>query len=51
MSRKVYKAPVSDLDDLKVRITNAIANVDGDMLQQVRKKMEYLLDVVQYVPP
>ena len=35
-----------DIDDLKQRIHNAIATIDGPMLQQTWQEVEYWLDVL-----
>jgi hypothetical protein len=43
----VYKTKVRDINDLKQRITDAIATVDEAMLEQTWMETEYRLDVLR----
>jgi hypothetical protein len=42
----VYKTKVQDINDLKERITEAIATIDKPMLEQTWMEIEYRLDVL-----
>ncbi|KFM56922.1 hypothetical protein X975_13708, partial [Stegodyphus mimosarum] len=42
----IYRRRVSNIDDLKVRITTAIASVDADMLAGTWREIEYRLDIL-----
>ena len=41
----VYRTKIQDINDLKQKITDAIATTDEAMLQQTWQEIEYLLDV------
>jgi len=43
----VYQTKVRDIADLKQRIRNAIATIDGPMLQRTWQEIEYRLDVLR----
>ncbi|KFM70899.1 hypothetical protein X975_03732, partial [Stegodyphus mimosarum] len=43
----VYRRRVSNMDDLKARITTAIASVDADMLAGTWREIEYRLDILR----
>ncbi|KFM59228.1 hypothetical protein X975_23270, partial [Stegodyphus mimosarum] len=43
----VYRRRVSNMDDLKVRITTAIASVDADMLAGTWREIKYRLDILR----
>ncbi|KFM69781.1 hypothetical protein X975_15179, partial [Stegodyphus mimosarum] len=43
----VYRRRVSNVDDLKARITTAIASVDADMLAGTWREIEYRLDILR----
>ncbi|KFM62835.1 hypothetical protein X975_24013, partial [Stegodyphus mimosarum] len=43
----VYRRRVSNIDDLKARITTAIASVDADMLTGTWHEIEYRLDILR----
>jgi hypothetical protein len=42
---KVFSTPVSDITNLKARITDVFATITEDMLENKWKKTEYRLDV------
>ena len=42
----MYQTKVWDITDLKQRISNAIATIDEDMLQQTWQEIKYSLDVL-----
>ena len=43
----VYRRRVSNIDDLKARITTAIASVDADMLAASWHEIDYRLDILR----
>ena len=43
----VYMRRVSNIDDLKARITTAIASVDADMLAATWREIDYRLDILR----
>ncbi|KFM73428.1 hypothetical protein X975_25985, partial [Stegodyphus mimosarum] len=43
----VYRRSVSNMDDLKARITTAIASLDADMLAGTWREIEYRLDILR----
>ena len=43
----MYQTKVRDITDLKQRISDAIATIDEDMLQQMRQEIKYDLDVLR----
>ncbi|KFM58240.1 hypothetical protein X975_25180, partial [Stegodyphus mimosarum] len=43
----VYRRRVSNIDDLKARMTTAIAPVDADMLAGTWREIEYRLDILR----
>ncbi|KFM68381.1 hypothetical protein X975_26436, partial [Stegodyphus mimosarum] len=43
----VYRRRVSNMDDLKARMTTAIASVDADMLAGTWREIEYRLDILR----
>ena len=43
----VYRTKVWDITDLMQRISDAIATIDEDMLQQTWQEIEYRLDVLR----
>ena len=43
----VYRTEIRDINDLKQKITDAIATIDDAMLQQTWQEIEYHLDVLR----
>ena len=43
----VYRTPVPNIDELIMRITAAVANIDIDMLQRTWREIEYRLDILR----
>jgi len=43
---KVFSAPVADITNLKARITDGIATVTEDMLENTWRETDYRLDVL-----
>ena len=43
----VYRTKIRDNDDLKQKITDAIATIDEAMLQRTWQEIEYCLDVLR----
>jgi hypothetical protein len=43
----VYRTKVSNIDDLKHRITEAIATADAQILEKTWAEIEYRLDVLR----
>ncbi|KFM71819.1 hypothetical protein X975_22357, partial [Stegodyphus mimosarum] len=47
VKNNVYRRSVPNIDDLKARITTAVASVDADMLAGTWCKIEYRLDILR----
>ena len=43
----VYRTKARDINDLKQKISNAIATIDKAMLQRTWQEIEYCLDVLR----
>jgi len=43
----VYRTKIRDINDLKQRITDAIATIDEAMLQRTWQEIDYRLDVLR----
>jgi hypothetical protein len=44
---KVYKTPVTSLDELKLRIVAAVETVTPQMLENTWREIEYRLDILR----
>ena len=44
---KVFSTPVSDITNLKARITDAFATITEDMLENTWREIDYRLDVLR----
>ena len=44
---RVYVTSVTDYDELKARIQEAVGTVTEDMLQNTRQEVEYRLDILE----
>ncbi|KFM73496.1 hypothetical protein X975_18609, partial [Stegodyphus mimosarum] len=44
---KVYRRRVSNMDDVKARVTTSIASVDADMLTSTWREIEHRLDILR----
>jgi len=44
---KVFSTPVPDITNLKARLTDGIATITEDMLENTRREIDYRLDVLR----
>jgi len=44
---KLFSTPVPDITNLKARITDAFATITEDMLENIRREIDYRLDVLR----